>query len=169
MELAPIGYFSKTHGVKGQLILREDAAFEISRIKAVFVEEGGSKAPYFISSFRETKNGIMLGLENVSTVEKARQLVGKNVYADEQFVEEESDTNEWQGFMLEDKNYGELGIIVESSDNGSHEVVNVLFKGREVILPLVEEFIELIDEDSKRIYYKAPEGLIDIYLGEKEE
>jgi len=33
-------------------------------------------------------------------------------------------------------------------------------------LPLADEFIEKIDENAKKIWFNAPEGLIDIYLEE---
>ena len=44
------------------------------------------------------------------------------------------------------------------------DLVSLQYNGKEVILPIVPEFIEKIDEAAKLIYYKAPEGLIEIYL-----
>jgi 16S rRNA processing protein RimM len=39
-----------------------------------------------------------------------------------------------------------------------------MYKNKEIILPLVNDFIEKIDETDRKIYYNAPEGLIDVYL-----
>jgi 16S rRNA processing protein RimM len=39
-----------------------------------------------------------------------------------------------------------------------------MYKEKEIILPLVEDFIEKIDENEKKLFFNAPEGLIDVYL-----
>ena len=67
MELTEIGYFSKTHGIKGHLILKSERDFYFEEVKAVFIERGGSKAPYFISELRETNSDLLLLLEEKET------------------------------------------------------------------------------------------------------
>lgn len=167
MELTEIGYFSKTHGIKGQLILKTERDFDPEAIKAVFIESSTGKAPYFISEIKETNTGIIVGLEEVLAVEKAKLLLGKKVFIDAALVEKEEES-EWLGFEVIDKQYGSLGIITSSSDNGSQELINLSYKGKEVILPLVDDFIESIDEETQKLYFNAPEGLIDLYLDEEE-
>lgn len=167
MELTEIGYFSKTHGVKGQLILKTERDFDPEAVKAVFIESPTGKAPYFISEIKESNNGLIVNLEDVLAIEKAKLLLGKKVFIDAALVEEE-EVSEWLGFEVIDKQYGSLGIITSSSDNGSQQLINLLFKGKEIILPLVDDFIESIDETAKKLYFNAPEGLIDVYLGDEE-
>lgn len=166
MELTEIGYFSKTHGIKGQLILKTERDFDPEAVKAVFIESSTGKAPYFISEIKESNNGLIVSLEDVVAIEKAKLLLGKKVYIDAALVEEE-EVSEWLGFEVIDKQYGSLGIISSSSDNGSQELINLVFKGKEIILPLVDDFIESIDEGAKKLYFNAPEGLIDVYLGDE--
>lgn len=168
MELTGIGYFSKTHGVKGQLILKTERDFDPEAVKAVFIEGPTGKAPYFISEIKESNNGLIVSLEDVLVIEKARLLLGKKVFIDAALVEEE-DQSEWLGFEVIEKQHGSLGIILSSSDNGSQELINVLYKGKEVILPLVDDFIERIDEEAKKLYFNAPEGLIELYLSDDEK
>lgn len=168
MDLSPIGYFSKTHGVKGHLILKEEASFITEGLKALFMESATGKAPYFISEMRETNTGTIVKLEDVDAVEKAKTLLGKPVFIDSKFVEEEEEGSDWVGFELIDNKLGVLGPIKAVSTNGSQELVSVEYKGREVILPLVEEFIEKIDEELKKIWVTAPDGLIDLYLNDEE-
>ena len=165
MELTEIGYFSKTHGIKGQLILKTEREFDPEAVKAVFIESSTGKAPYFISEIKESNNGLIVRLEDVVAIEKAKLLLGKKVYIDAALVEEE-EVSEWLGFEVIDKQYGSLGIISSSSDNGSQELINLVFKGKEIILPLVDDFIENIDEEAKKLYFNAPEGLIELYISE---
>ncbi|MBL7931654.1 MAG: hypothetical protein JNL60_07125, partial [Bacteroidia bacterium] len=67
MDLKQIGYFSKTHGVKGHLILKSDLYFD-QDLKALFLEtQGGGKAPYFISEIKETNQGLIMLLEEITS------------------------------------------------------------------------------------------------------
>ena len=44
------------------------------------------------------------------------------------------------------------------------DVFIVIYKEKEIILPITDDFIEEINETTKIIKYNAPEGLIDLYL-----
>jgi 16S rRNA processing protein RimM len=166
MELGEIGYFSKTHGIKGQLILKCDRDFYFEEAKALFIERSGSKAPYFVSEIKETNDSLIVLLEEVNSVEQAKLLVGKKVFADASLFDEEDKQDNWIGYELVDEERGSLGKIIEVSDNGAQLLVSVLYKEKEVILPLTDDFIESIDDSAKIIKFKAPVGLIDIYLNE---
>lgn len=167
MELTEIGYFSKTHGIKGHLILKSEADFYFEDVTALFIETAGSKAPYFISEIKEIKNDLVVLLEEVSSVEKAKLLTGKKVFVDSQLVEEAVGAEDWAGFEIIDSELGSLGTITEMSDNGVQVLASIRYKDKDVILPMVEDFIERIDEAAKKIYYKAPDGLVQLYLDEK--
>lgn len=166
MEQAYIGYFSKTHGVKGQLILRVEHDFLVDEVKALFVETAIGKAPYFISDIRENKSGFIVTLEDLDVVEKARLLTGKKVFIDAQYLDEAEADFDWLGYELIDKNHGSIGIIAEVTDNGAQILITVNYKGKEIILPLVEDFIQEIDEKGRRLFFNAPEGLIELYLSD---
>ncbi len=164
MDLSPIGYFSKTHGVKGHLIIKPSKDFFIDDVKAVFIETATGLAPYFVKSFSESNNGFIIELENVDAVEKAKIFIGKQVHISTDLIDEEEPDFDWIGYEIIDKNYGVLGTIFSISDNGHQVLVSVKFKEKEVILPLVDDFIEKIDENAKKLFFNAPEGLIDVYL-----
>jgi 16S rRNA processing protein RimM len=168
MELVPIGYFSKTHGVKGQLLLKVERDLDLENLKAVFVDSTTGKAPYFITEIKESNQGLIVGLEEISSVEKASSLVNKTAFADASLAEEEEPGEEWTGFELIDKLHGSLGHVIASSHNGAQVLLSFLYKDKEVILPLVEQFIEQVDEENKKIFFCAPEGLIELYLSEED-
>lgn len=166
MDLSPIGYFSKTHGVKGQLILKTEKDFDVDALKALFIETATGKAPYFVTEVKEAGANLVLELEEVPNVEKARMLIGKQVYIDASLIEEEESDDAWIGFELIDAHHGSLGQVSAVSDNGQQMLLSLQHKGKEIILPMVEEFIEKIDEENKKIFFQAPEGLIELYLSE---
>lgn len=167
MDLTEIGYFSKTHGTKGHLILKSEREFHFEEMKALFVERSGSKAPYFVMEARETNNDLIILLEEILSIEKAKLLIGKKVFIDSSLIDEDEEQTDWIGYELVDDMHGSLGKIIEVSDNGAQLLVSVLYKEKEVILPLTDNFIESVDDSARVIKFKAPEGLIDIYLNEK--
>ncbi|MBL7933280.1 MAG: hypothetical protein JNL60_15345 [Bacteroidia bacterium] len=97
-------------------------------------------------------------------MEKAKTLIGKSVFIEAKYVEEEEADFDWIGYEVIDEKHGLLGKVNGMSDNGQQVLLSLEYKGNEVILPLVEDFIKSLDEKAKRLHYQAPEGLIDIYL-----
>ncbi len=168
MNLTSVGYFSKTHGLKGHLILKGDIDFYVNDVKVIFIDTQTGKAPYFISEFKNANNGLIFQLEEINTVEKAKTLIGKEVFIEQKYVVEKEEEFEWLGFELIDKQHGSLGKITGVSDNGHQTLLSVQYKGKELILPLVEDFIENTDEKTKKLFYNAPEGLIELYLNDGE-
>lgn len=170
MDLKAIGYFSKTHGVKGHLILRDEVALDTDAVKAFFLEtRDGGKAPYFISELKESNQGLIVKLEEINAVEQAKSLIGKKVFAESKWIEEEAPDFDWLGFEVIDAHFGPLGQVDGVTDNGQQILLNIPYQGKEVILPLVEEFIEQVDEVNKKLYFKAPDGLIEVYLSDDED
>jgi 16S rRNA processing protein RimM len=163
MQLVKAGYFSKTHGLKGELLLKEQEGTIDFETKVLFIDLPTGRAPYFVSSMREFKSGVLVHLEEVDTVEKARSLIGKPIYCEDEyfFLEEELD---YTGYELIDGVFGSLGPVLQTDDNGVQILLTVKVTEKEVILPLVEDFIESIDDTVKIIRINAPKGLIEMYL-----
>lgn len=163
MNLTEIGYFSRMHGIKGHLILKLQIDFCYEEVKAVFVEMGGSKAPFFVKEIAPLKDDLRVLLEDIDTIEQGGRLIGKKVFVNSDFVDED-EGQDLRGFELIDKDHGSLGLIMEVNDNGAQLLVSLQLNGKELILPLAEELIEKVDEGEKKIWYNAPDGLIDMYL-----
>ena len=153
------------HGVKGQLVLKLTAEVK-EEASVLFIEASGNKVPYFIEDWKETPGGSILRFEDVDDVDKARALCGKKVYADSGMVIEEEEAFNWLGFQIHDEKYGDLGAVVSVSHNGYQDLLHLQFRGKELLLPVVDDFIIEMKEEEKRMRYKAPEGLIEVYLDE---
>ncbi|MBK6523759.1 MAG: 16S rRNA processing protein RimM [Bacteroidia bacterium] len=164
MIFTEIGYFSKTHGLKGELQLNITRDFDIENCNAIIIKTSGGDSPQFISEFRENKNGFIICLEEIDTIEKAKPFVGKKVAANEEFVFED-ETHPLIGFTLVDKSFGVVGTITDIGDSGANPVFNIDHKGKQVILPYNEDLVIGIDVVTEVVNYEAPEGLIEMYLG----
>ena len=164
MNLSEIGYFSRTHGIKGHLILKPEIDFDLENLTALFIDMAGGKAPHFIREISEVKNDLRILLEDIDSLEKARGLVGKKVFINSDLVIEEEGSEDLLGYELIEKKLGSLGKITGVTDNGAQVLVSIIYKEKEVILPLVEDLIESVDSETRKIVYNAPEGLIEMYL-----
>lgn len=164
MNFTEIGYFSKTHGLKGELQLNITRDFDIENCNAIIIKLSSGESPQFISEFRENKNGFNILLEEIDTIEKAKAFVGKKVLVNDEFVLEE-EKNPLIGYKLVDEIFGEVGEITDIDDESTNPVFNIDHKGKQVILPYNDDLVTGIDEGKKTVNYRAPEGLIEMYLG----
>lgn len=162
MKLKLIGYFSKPHGLKGHLILFTD--FDFKKVpNAIFIEQGGSQAPYFVEEFKPFNKGFLVKLENVNDVNTANGLKNKEILAEDKFLIKEEEF-EFLNFTLIDDIKGEVGLIEGMEGSSSNPLLKVISGGKEILLPFSDELILKVVKAKKQLFYKAPEGLIDMYL-----
>ena len=167
MNTQEIGYISKTHGLKGHVILRLNELVNIDEnIKSIFLELNGSQVPYFIEECRPNNAGYILKLETIDVVETSKKLIGKKAFALSDFIlEEEESLNEFIGYTIIDSKLGNVGIISDVDEKTDNVIIKVMHpSGKEIILPFNNDFIIEIDDDLKTIEFNAPEGLIEMYL-----
>lgn len=165
MNLVNIGYISKAHGLKGHCVLKikDEYFIDEENINAVFIDINGSSAPYFVEELSWNNTAYLLKLEGIDSVETAKKLIGKACSVNEDLVEE-NDDNQLVGYTVIDHVHGNLGPVEEVIDNKNSVLLRVTFKGKEVLLPLVDDLITEIDDEGQTISYQAPEGLIEMYL-----
>lgn len=168
MNTEEIGYISKTHGLKGHLILRLNELINIDEegIKSVFLELNGSQVPYFIEECRPNNTGYILKLETIDSIDTSKKLIGKKAFALTDFILENSDSlNEFIGYTIIDSRLGNIGVITDIDEKTDNPIVKVIHStGVEIILPFNDDFIIEIDDDQKTIQFESPEGLVEMYL-----
>jgi 16S rRNA processing protein RimM len=72
--------------------------------------------------------------------------------------------HEIEGFSVIDMNFGELGVLESVLDLQHQILFQIRYRGKEILVPAVDETIKEIDKENKILRIEAPEGLIDIYL-----
>lgn len=168
METEEIGYISKTHGLKGHIILRLNELINIDdeAIKSIFLDINGSQVPYFIEECRPNNTGYIVKLETIDTVDTSKKLIGKKAFALSNFIlENDESLNEFIGYAIIDTKLGNIGNIAAVDEKTDNAIVKVIHpSGVEIILPFNDDFIIEIDDDLKTIEFNAPEGLIEMYL-----
>ena len=167
MNTEEIGYISKTHGLKGHVILRLNELVNIDEnIKSIFLELNGSQVPYFIEECRPNNAGYIIKLETIDVVDMSKKLIGKKAFALSDFIlEEDESLKEFIGYAIIDSKLGNIGNIADVDEKTDNAIIKVIHpSGVEIILPFNDDFIIEIDDDLKTIKFNAPEGLIEMYL-----
>lgn len=173
-EISPIGYITKPHGIKGELsITFEKAAFDEEDTTHFIFEMDGIFVPFFIDNFRfKSDKTAIYKFENIDSEELAKELSGKTVYINNQFIidseEDEEGIQIFVGFEVIDKNAGSLGTIKQVDESTQNTLFIIDNQGEELLVPATDYYITDIDEQNRVIYMDLPEGLVDLDLAEEE-
>lgn len=171
-EYFELGAIAKPHGIKGALhaFLDVDDPYEYDELTSVFVQEGHDLVPYFIDDIQIKPNLNLIQFEGIDSVDKAKELVGKKLFLPMSFLpklkENQFYFHEVIGYQVEDVNLGLLGIVKEIVSLGAQDVLVMMYKEREVLIPLTDEIVPKVNKKDKIVNTVLPEGLLDIYLND---
>lgn len=168
MDLTPVGYTKKAHGIRGQLRVHVEKRYERSFVNAdvVFIETGGAPVPYFVESIGDT-GGLLLKLEELDQREAVVPLTGAALSlrtADIQPPEadEEVELTALIGYEIVDNTLGRVGEIEEVVELPEQVLAQLTYDAREVLIPLVDAFILEVTHRPPRLLMDLPEGLLDL-------
>ena len=167
-ETVRIGFFARPHGIKGELSLVTDYdLFDDENDPYVICEMDGILVPFFVESSRYKNNTtILVKLEGVDNEITAKQFVNREVfYPANRLNEPVVDNLDWEhfaGFVLEDKEMGEMGVITFVDKSTINTLFTVDYHGKELLVPVADDLVESIDHEKRRVVLMLPEGLITI-------
>jgi len=164
-----LGKIVKKYSFKGELILKLDTDQpEIyENLNAIFLDMGKTLVPYFIeSSLFQKGNHMRIRFEDVDSEEDAELLLKRDAYLPLSLLPKLEGNqfyfHEVTGFILEDINFGKVGVIASINDRSAQPLFVVKTDHTEILVPMVDDFIEKIDKVNKKVLVKTPEGLIDM-------
>ena len=175
-EYILLGRIAKTHGIKGELNVVLDIEVEKNfKLKeSVFIEINNKRIPFFVIDFKiNFSNKSTILLDSIDSVEKAKTFVGKNIYLSasnfETIESNEFYIHELSGYLVSDVSHGVLGTVTEILDFPQHSVIQIFKNKIELLIPLADEIVKEINHQQKTILVDTPEGLIDLYWGQKKK
>lgn len=170
-----LGYTSKLHGKNGELVIKLDVdrPEAYKKLESVFVriyKSDNQLVPFFITKTSLQNNQtLVIKIDGVDNAEQAADLVAKEVYLPLNMLPPLSGNkfyfHEIIGFSVEDNIHGEIGEIkqvLEYPHQAVMEVINA--NGKEILIPIHDNFIVEVNREKKLIKTNTPEGLIDVYL-----
>jgi len=169
-EYFKIGKLVAASGLKGELILKHTLGKKTSLkgLEAIFIEEKkDSFIPWFIQSVRiKNHEEVYMKLEGVDVREDAAKISQKEIWITE---------TDFKKFAAKTAPISLLGYTVINNKEPLGEILEVIeqphqllcrldIKGKEVLIPLNDSFLQKINHAKKQVMVTLPDGLLEIYL-----
>jgi 16S rRNA processing protein RimM len=174
-DLLPIGYLSKAHGIRGELVFVPTVESSDLVQGTLFLRHrgGGAIRPFSLLRKRTHHGSFLLSFAGVTTRNDAELLRSHTVFVSRQDVpppeDDEVFLNDLPGlsvFALDESGAeAELGVLETVSAPAGQLLWSIRTpEGKEILFPAVEDFVLSIDLDRKRARIAPPPGLLDVYL-----
>lgn len=170
-ECYNLGKVTKPWGVKGQLVLflDVDSPEDYLDLDSAFVDVKGQLVPHFFHIDSLNGNKAVATFEDL-TPEQANALVGHDLYLPLSLLPKLTGNqfyfHEVVGFRVVDSVHGDIGTIAQVIDYPAQPLFQVMKNGTEVLIPVIDQVIDRVDRELKTIFITAPNGLIELYLGD---
>ncbi|NML70408.1 16S rRNA processing protein RimM [Chryseobacterium sp. RP-3-3] len=165
-----LGKITRRHGLAGNVILKLDTDQPelYNKLESIFVEINGLLVPFFIERSAWSKNDALnLAFKNSSET-LVDQSLGKSVYLPLTTLPKLSGKqfyyHEIIGFDILDQNDKECGVIRSVNDQTAQNYFVTNLDGKEVVIPIIKDWILEVDREERFIKMQLPEGLIDVFL-----
>lgn len=169
-ELFQLGKIVRTFGTKGEVMFQIDAEIfsRIKKLESVYLKINENLIPFFIELIQpKAKGQVMVKFLDVDNSEDATLLAGCDIYIPIALLPKQKGTQlysiEIEGYTVIDANRGETGIVRTVLEMPQQALLAIDYKGKEILIPVVDEIVKRIDRKTKKIYIEAPEGLIELY------
>ena len=166
-----LGRIIKKYSFKGEVLVKLDTDQPelYEHLDAIFVDLRNNLIPFFIEHSQLHKSELLrIKFEDVDNEPDAEAILKSDLYLPLNLLPKLEGNkfyyHEVIGFTVKDKNYGDVGIITSINDSTAQALFEIQHKGKEVLIPMNDEFILNVDRETKTILVETPEGLINLYL-----
>ncbi len=166
-----LGKIVRKHSFKGEVVIKLDTDEPqlYANMDAVFVNLGNNLLPFFIEkSLLQKGNQLRVKFEDVSNEEDADAILKSEVYLPLDVLPKLTGNkfyyHEVIGFTIKDIHYGKVGVLDGINDSTAQPLFEITNGDKNVLIPMIDDFIKKIDRKNKTIVLEVPEGLIEMYL-----
>lgn len=161
MEYVYIGEIVNTHGIKGEVRILSDFKYKSEVFISGFnLYIGKDKIKEVINTYRVHKNYDMVTFIGINDINDVLKYKGMNVYINKEELNIDGILDEDIIGMTVYSNNKEIGTVTEIMKNVAHDILVIEKDKKRSLVPYIDEFIEKIDVDNKRIDIKEIEGLL---------
>lgn len=161
-----IGILLKTHGYKGDLLLKSDPCFfeNLKKPEFVFLLIDGMLVPFAVHSFYQTSSHFFLiHFEGMNDLKLVSGYIGKEVFipSGSKIV---TDTpafsiDNFVGFTLFDQEFVEIGLVKEVSQIPGNPLLIIASQKGSRMIPFHTDLIMEVDKGRRMIRMNIPEGI----------
>ncbi len=166
-----LGKIVSKYSFKGEVLIKLDSDDpEIyETMESVFVSLRGNLVPFFIEKSSLHKSSLLrIRFEGVTSESDADHIMGSELYLPLNLLPKLEGNkfyfHEIIGFTVVDESFGEIGLVKSVNDQSNQALFVIDHQGKEILVPINNDFLVEVDRNSKTIRVRCPEGLIDLYL-----
>ena len=166
-----LGKIVSKFSFKGEVLVKLDTDDPESflEMESVFIDMNKNLIPFFIEkSSLQKSNLLRLKFEEITSEDDADRILKKELYLPLSFLPELKDDqfyfHEVIGFKVTDKLFGEIGVLKGVNDSTPQALFEIERDGKEILVPVNDDFIDKLDKPNKTLHLDVPEGLIEMYL-----
>lgn len=165
-----LGIITRPHGLSGevQISLYTETPEAYQKLESVYVEISNKLIPFFIESISISGKRAIVRFDDVSSQQEASTFSGKKIFLPMEFLpdleEDQFYYHEISGFKIIDKSKGELGLVEAVVENPGHDLIIMGYLSKEVLIPITDNIVLLVDRDNKTVQVDLPIGLLELYL-----
>ena len=167
-----IGEVAKTHGLQGAVVVMTDGDWlERHEDRLVFLLLEGAPVPFFIAEDGLTKRNqtsYIVQFDYVNSQEQAERLIGaevlleKSLLDEDEWHEEEGDIFDLIDFDVTDLVSGATGKVLDVADYSGNIVLTLDILGKEILLPLSETYLSVLDWENSSLQVNVPKELAEL-------
>lgn len=165
-----LGKITRRHGLNGNVILKLDTDQPelYNKLESIFVEINGLLVPFFIEKSSWSKLDSLNILFKNSSEALVEQVLGNDVYLPlstlPPLTGKKFYYHEVKGFNIYDQEDTLCGTIEYVNDQTAQHYFHLKLNGKDVIIPIIKDWILDVDREQKKIKMELPEGLLDVFL-----
>lgn len=166
-----LGKIVRKHSFKGEVLIKLDTDEPelYTEMESVFVAYDTTLIPFFIEQSALHKSTLLrVRFEDVDTEAKADEIIGLEVYLPLSLLPDLGENqfyyHEIIGYTTIDSKLGDIGVVTQINENAAQALFEIEKDGKQILIPITDDFIKKIDKKKQTLFLDTPEGLIDLYL-----
>lgn len=164
-----LGKITRKHGLRENVILKldTDQPEMYDKLDSAFVEINGLLLPFFIDKQQWQKvDSKIISFKNSSET-LVEQMIGKDVYLPLSTLPLLSGKkfyyHEVIGFEILEENGKSCGTIISINDEAIQNYFILELADKEIIIPIISDWILEVNREEKFIKMQLPEGLMEVF------
>lgn len=169
MNKLEVGKIINTHGLKGEVkvVTWTDYPEVFEEIGYVWLKKRTGDERLDIRNVKYQKNNIIIKFSQINSIEEAEKFKNQILYADRENMPELPEGMHYIvdliGLEVYDEETGDkIGVIADVFNTGANDIYDVKREGKKnLLLPVIDEFVKNIDMEKNRVTVHVMEGLDD--------
>ena len=165
-----LGKITRRHGLQGNVFLKldTDQPEMYNKLDSIFIEINGLLVPFFVAKQSWSKGDTLIISYKNSTEALVDQTIGRDVFMPLSTLPKLSGNkfyyHEVIGFEIREEDGKTCGNIVSINDQTAQHYFILDLAGKEIIIPIIKDWIVELNREEKYLKMQLPEGLMDVFL-----